>query len=198
MKRTYKIIILIVFIITVCNLLYNLFSINKSHFKKEELEKNNSRYVSRILSEKIVGDKITELHLINIISDQKQKIEFNVPTIVILISKLGCSECSNRELKNLKSLNQKLGNKINIIGIFSGMDRNDALKLKKVNNVGFNFFWGEKIIFTEFSIADSYPQIFVIKNNLIISSFLPIPRDDKFSKWYFSSLEKKYSKWNKN
>jgi hypothetical protein len=193
MKLKLIYIVPLLFLIVGGNFIYNIYSMSELRNNEKGSEKVKSRYLARMLSESLNGRKFEDKELTEIITQEKSEIRFNDLSVVILLSRLGCSECHNRELKNLEGIIAKFSGLIKIVGIFNkNIDRNTALQMKRVTGVNFEFYWGDSKFFDIYStINEKYPQIYVINKNLIVSAFYPLPGDDEFSNWYLKNLETK-------
>jgi len=87
-------------------------------------------------------------------------------------------------LKN-ETINLK---KTTILILLSNLGRNKILQYKKINKVSFPCFYLESNEIKQYSFNDKYPQILLVKDNRVVSAFLPVPDDDEFSEWYFKTL----------
>lgn len=137
----------------------------------------------------ITGKYFPNLKLVDVINEKEKIINLENPTIILMLSNFGCSQCQNREL----SIYQKLfnENKINIIGVFNSHNRDMVLQLKRITNAQFDLYFGQEEVFEKYKISVNYPQILYVVKNVVISAFQPIPEDDEFSNWYAGLIKKK-------
>jgi len=200
MKIIKQWIVVFVIIILIVITLYNYVRINSNNSDdKNKSQLLNQRLASLSLVLGKSGEAIKDIVLTNAVKQINETVSFKEPTLVILLSNLGCSKCQNRELKNIKKYCDEISSsKIKIIAICNSTDRETILKLKKITQVNIPLYLGNVAGFIEeYKIDDIFPQYFFTFNNRVIYSFLPIAEDDKFSDWFFSLLKtnnKSYSK----
>lgn len=126
-----------------------------------------------------------------IISKYKESNLFTEKAIVILLSEFKCDRCQEKELLRINKLKEDLKEEeIKIIGITTLEKKNEVAIQKRVLNLNFPIFWVEDTLFNQLSFIKEYPQIIYIKNNIILSGFLPIPMDGEFSEMFYNELKK--------
>lgn len=191
MNKLYRYGFWILFLLLLTSLNYIYFTLNSYSQNKTETTKtkpHSYRLSSFFIAEKIIGAKVQDINVMNPVNLKNETINLKKTTILILLSNLGCSPCQNRELKNLQRLYELFDSKsINIIAVFNE-SRNKILQYKKINKVSFPCFYLESNEIKQYSFNDKYPQILLVKDNRVVSAFLPVPDDDEFSEWYFKTL----------
>lgn len=106
---------------------------------------------------------------------------FKRTTIVVLLSTSGCNPCQVRELQNLNSISNEVSDSVSFVGIFNSNNRNEALALRKVGMPHLPMWFGEDSIVARYNITNKYPVIFVVRDQIVFFTFVPIPMDDEFS-----------------
>jgi hypothetical protein len=118
----------------------------------------------------------------------------NSITVYILLSKLGCSPCQLRELRNLDTLQRRLHDWKSIVAVLINSPRNEGLALRKVTRSSFAFWYSSDTSVANFNNLDRYPLILVVENRRVKRALIPVPSDDEHSLLFYEQL---YSLLNK-
>lgn len=183
MIKRQNIIISIVLGILVLISVVNIYNHSNSDNASEKF--NKARAVSLSKSFYLNGRNFPEIALCDKSLDLK---EYYNEMLVILLSNNGCNPCQKRELKLLSNIEKR--GKIKVAGFYLGNNRAEMKLLKKVAEVNFpisDCFQGS---FKSFTKEDKFPVILYVKNSVVCSSFYPIFEDDKFSEWYYNTIQK--------
>lgn len=181
----YFITFFLLFLVTVFNYIYNDIKANSEliNYRKEKIL-NSLSY-----TQSIIGNLFPIETVSNIITGESSKTQFEDFTILILLSNSGCNPCQVRELKLLQKLKNRFGNNLSFKAIYAGDSELDALRMRKVTEVDFDFFvyMGSKPSL----IKDNkhFPLITVIAEQRIVYSYLPIPDNEDFSLWSIAHIE---------
>lgn len=127
---------ILLLLITVCNYLYYNNQANSEliNFRKEKIL-NSLSY-----TQSIIGNLFPIETVSNIITGESSKTQFEDFTILILLSNSGCNPCQVRELRLLQKLKNRFGNNLSFKAIYAGDSELNALRLRKVTEVDFDFF----------------------------------------------------------
>ena len=145
------------------------------------------------------GKIFPELHYLDPVTSDSIQVEMNGRSLLVLMSKAGCNPCQIRELKNVDSLLSRINPNFSTsaTAIYSydnygdwDSERMIALMLRKASQSKLPFVLTNSSILSDFMSSSRYPMVFLLEDNMIISSFLAIPEDDIHSYRYYISLEK--------
>jgi len=180
------------FIIIIITLI-NIWRITNTNYQiKEELfiKINEQRIASLITSNSISNRKLIQISGENIISNKLTENLLHDSTLAILLYDFLCDKCQENELKRLDSLRVLLSPKgINIIGITTNEKKGITIRQRKIAGINFPIYWvNDEVFYKSLSFNSKYPQIIFVVNNIIISAFNPIPKDDEFSRKYYKSI----------
>lgn len=183
------------FLLLISIILFNLWNITKSSCQKENTlskEINEKRIASLMTSNIVDIRKIKLSSGENIVTRERKDDLLKETTLAILLSEFKCNKCQEKELKRLDSLTEKMDeNGINVIGITTKAKKYTVAIQRKILKLDFPIYWVDDEIFNDISIADEYPQIIYVGNNIIQSGFIPVPMDNEFSEMFYSELLKK-------
>jgi|SRR5690606_23269719 len=146
----------------------------------------NQRYNSLLLSQSINGRNISNQIGISFKGKNKERVDFTKPTIIILLSNFGCSQCQKREIDLIKNFIKKY--RINVFGFYKTEDESSILRLDRAFDITFRLCSIENEIFSDLSCINKYPQVFFIEKNKIISSLFPIIGDNQFSEIFYNNI----------
>ncbi len=181
----FAVVVILMLLITLCNYLYNNNQANSEliNFRKEKIL-NSLSYTQSIIGNLFPIEKVS-----NIITGESSKTQFEDFTILILLSNSGCNPCQVRELKLLQKLKNRFGNNLSFKAIYAGDSELDALRLRKVTEVDFDFFafMGSKPSLIK--DIKHFPLITVVAERRIVYSYLPIPDNEDFSLWSIANIE---------
>jgi len=185
----------ILVIIVLCLLgLVTWFNVKITMLEKENYisisGKNSDRLNSLISAKAVEGRYFNDIELQDAVTKKRFLINYEKPTLILLLSNFGCSPCQKRELQNFSTIYDEYSKHLNVAAIFDSQDYEDILKLKKVFSLKYPLFITDGAIVSKYSFSAKYPQMLLIIKNQIVSSFLPLPDDDEFSKWYLSNIIK--------
>jgi hypothetical protein len=171
---------------------FNFWQVTKTSCEKDtaKCKEINEKRVSSLMASS-VNDKRTlnSFSGKNIITSEPKEKIIKTTTLAILLSDFKCDKCQEKELERLNGLKENLSkSNIEIIGITTLSKKIQGAIQKKTLNLDFQIYWVDDAKFNEISIADEYPQIIYVKNNIIQSGFIPVPMDDEFSEMFFSEL----------
>ena len=191
MIRFYKIgfWVSLLFVLMILNILRITISRNKNDFS--ELNKIYNTRIAYLISSNIVNRRIlVPVNGENIITHKFYKDILNGKTLVILLSSFKCSKCQLTELIRLDSLKKTFSTLgIKTIGITTNSKKDIIITQMKISRINFPIYKvSNKCFYNEISFSQKYPEIILVENNVIISSFIPIPFDTKMSEIYFSNL----------
>lgn len=114
---------------------------------------------------------------------------FQKKSLVILLDKFKCSKCQENELKRLDSLKIIFESKaISVFGITSKSQKDVVIRQKKLSKITYPIYWVEDSVFYNLNTNQIFPQILFVSDNTILSSFIPISKDDEFSEYYYRAL----------
>jgi hypothetical protein len=173
----------------ILNILRITISRNKNDFS--ELNKIYNTRIAYLISSNIVNRRIlVPVNGENIITHKFYKDILNGKTLVILLSSFKCSKCQLTELIRLDSLKKTFSTLgIKTIGITTNSKKDIIITQMKISRINFPIYKvSNKCFYNEISFSQKYPEIILVENNVIISSFIPIPFDTKMSEIYFSNL----------
>lgn len=185
---------LVLIIASIAITVLNLLRVNAEERASKSMSSiNQQRLISLSTTIKIIGRTFNNLELMDVSELKNEKLLFTKPTLLIMLSDIGCSPCQFRELKIYQKLYDS--NKINVIGIFNTKNRDVVLKMKKASGAEYPLYFGDEGLFKKFSFAEKYPQVLFVANNKIFSTFVPLSEDDEFSNWYARSITKTYNEF---
>ncbi len=192
MKKIYKIGFWTFLLSTIT--FFNFWNITKNGCKKDNLKciEINAKRITFLMASSF-NDKRTlnSFSGKNIITSEPKEKIIKTTTLAILLSDFKCDKCQEKELERLNVLKENLSkSNIEIIGITTLSKKIQVAIQQKTLNLDFQIYWVDDAKFNEISIADEYPQIIYVKNNIIQSGFIPIPMDDEFSEMFYSELLK--------
>lgn len=184
--------ILLIIVVT----LFNIWNISKNGCEKDtaKCKEINEKRVSSLMASGVKDNRtINSFSGKNIITSKPNKKIIKTKTLAILLSDFKCDKCQEKELKRLNGLKEKLSkSNIEIIGITTLSKKIQVAIQKKILKLNFPIFWVDDEIFREISIAEEYPQIIYVKNNIIQTGFIPVPLDDRFSEIYYEHFLKNF------
>lgn len=184
-KKNLVLIISLIFIITLIN-----YSIKKTNNSEDESKNKSINNLIRLQALKrsyeLNGKTFPELSLRTLSLDCIGEDLFT-ESIIIVLSNQGCNPCQISILKKIDSLAINMQGSVNFFGIYDGIDENEIYYLKKLSNshIPIHYTEGNKLI----KLLSTYPSILYISNQKIVSSFYPVPEDEKFTKWYLDILK---------
>ncbi|MBL1212912.1 MAG: redoxin domain-containing protein [Ignavibacteriae bacterium] len=194
MKKLYKFGFWILLLVIAS--LFNLWriSITSCENRQRNLEElNNKRILSILNTNTILDRRLDPIRGKNIVTDEISEIQFRDKTIAILLSDFECNLCQEKELKRLYKLKENIKRRgIKIIGITTRDKKNITARQIKITKIEFPIYWvDDNYFFEQLSSSSSYPQVIYIVNSIVVSAFIPIPKDDRFSEMFYSDLLKK-------
>lgn len=175
-------------LLCICFTYININRIGSTDENKYLDAKSTKRYDSIIKSTTILAKQLDDITAFNLINGDAIKLSFKEPTILLVMSGMGCHPCMHREFLNFQKIYKK---QFNIISICDEDSRPLLRKVQKIDNIEFPMYYVKNEDLKLLSFTDKYPQILLLSNNQIISAFLPIPDDDAYSEWYASLLVKR-------
>jgi hypothetical protein len=140
---------------------------------------------SFLYSSRFVGRTFPVISVRDVVSNEPYETSFEKPTIVILISRYGCSPCLKSELGLLQQFKQEYGDSLHfdVVGIGLGCDARELLILRKAASLGFTMYADESGLLEEWSGAEHFPLVlFVNTLQQVVACHYPIPGDPEFSK----------------
>lgn len=165
---------------------------------------HNSNNLEQKINQKMVHSLFTSSFFTNkyfpdiivkqINNDSTLSTMFNEATIAILLSNAGCNPCQVRELILLDSLYKNSSMMKNVVAIYDGINKMEALYLKKVSQAKFPFFITKGAQFADFNFTKKYPIIFLIEKQKITFCYVPLAESDKFSKMAINVLQGRLTK----
>lgn len=172
--------------------LLNYLRVNNISYDNE-IEKirnqNKKRITSLLLSNTLINRRINGIKCKNIISDEIKQNIFRNNSLVILIDKFKCSKCQENELRRLDSLKLYFESKgLNVLGITSKSQKDVVIRQRKLLKITYPIYWAEDSVFYNLNIVQKFPQILLVSDNIILSTFFPIVKDDEFSKLYYTDF----------
>ncbi|NLT50762.1 MAG: hypothetical protein GXX85_07610, partial [Ignavibacteria bacterium] len=165
----------------ICTLtIINLYRLTKNGCEQENSlckDINEKRISSLMLTNTIMARKINPILGENLITNKKEEI-FNENTLVILLSDFTCNACQADELKRIELLKDSFKSKnISIIAVTTKDKIGQVITQRKIAKIDYPMYWVDNAVFkNNISFANIYPQIMLIKNNQIVSSFIPVPK----------------------
>lgn len=130
-----------------------------------------------------------------VFSDSLIETKFKGRNVVILLARTACHPCQVRELKNLGKLHEKFSHEANFTSIYLTEEATDKVLakrelklLKKVSQISFPMLYTVDSVLSEYVSHKSYPIIFIVDDQKVVSSFIPISEDDTFSHEYMRAL----------
>ena len=104
-----------------------------------------------------------------------------------------CNKCQEKELRRIAEVDSliKAANKnINVIGITAKSQKNAVIRQRKILRLNFPLYiMDDDNFYSKFNFHKEFPQLIFVSNNIIQSSFFPIPMDNEFSRIYFEDLK---------
>lgn len=193
MSRIYKIgfyvfILIIALGVTYFNYTSNILGENSKYLDSKSIK----RYDSILKSASMLAEPIEDIKAFDLYNGTEILVPFVRPTIVLIMSGMGCHPCMHREFEYYQKIYHD--KKYNIIAICDEISRALIKKVKKIDKIEFPIYYMKDEGIKKYSFSDKYPQILFIYKNIVLSSCLPIPDDDDYSKWYAETVVKKYDK----
>ena len=139
------------------------------------------RVYSEVRAQQLVGKSFPIVELRNARDNSKRWTVFHDTTLVVLLSPTGCAYCQERELRNLDTLYRKLKPGVGFIAIERSNSRYSTLDLTRRMGIQFSFWFGCDSSLLKFNSVNKYPLILVLKGQMVVGGYLPIPSDDQFS-----------------
>jgi hypothetical protein len=158
-----------------------------------EIERVRNRYNKRInsllLSNTSFKRRLNDVKCKNIITGAARQNIFQNNSLMILLDKFKCSKCQENELKRLDSLKVVFESKrLSVFGITSKSQKDVVIRQRKLFKITYPIYWVEDSVFYNLNIIQRFPQILLVSDNIILSSFFPIVKDDEFSKLYYTEF----------
>ena len=129
------------------------------------------------------------------VTDQGITTDFQGYSIVIVASSAGCFPEEDRELKHIESVKASLrANGINVVTLYFADDteaanKQEAMWLRKLSGTSFPVWHTNSQRFEKYFDAASFPGIFLLHNQTVVSSFFGSRRDEQFSLDYVETLK---------
>lgn len=188
--KFYKIgywILLISFVVTLNFLRTNIVS------NDNEIESINNLYKKRInsllISNTSFQRRLNDFKCRNIITGETRQNIFQNNSLIILLGKFKCSKCQENELKRLDSLKLIFeAQSLDVFGITSKSQKDVVIRQKKILKITYPIYWVEDSVFYNLNIIQRFPQLLHVSDNIILSTFFPIVKDDEFSKLYYTDF----------
>lgn len=194
------------FLVAITYAFYQLYSIRNSNIELKQRISVKDNYLSNLeeLKSKLVTFESLSYKLNNtlinntFVYDISNDICFlkellDSPKIILHYSELTCMDCVDQEVKNLKSLNEQIGNE-NIVILASYYNKRDLFVFKRVNGLVDNLVFNIKENATGM-VTDSLniPVIMVLDSSLVVrESFIPDIDFPERSKKYYNTIINKY------
>lgn len=126
----------------------------------------------------------------NIITDEIKNNILEGRILLILLDKFECNKCQENELIRLNSVRQILSEKgIEVLGLITQSQKDVVIRQRKISKINFPIYWVEDgSFFNNLAVHKEFPQILLVSNNIILSAFIPVPQDDKFSEDFYRDL----------
>lgn len=186
-KYGFWIVLLIAFVF------FNMFQITKTKCKKRIIlfkKSETKRITSLMNSNTILQRKVDLVSGVNIITGVKNENILIGKVLVILLSDFTCDRCQLNELKRLLRIEKELKTKgINIIEVTTQDKMDILIPQRKIIHIDFPlFFVSNDIFYNKLAFSNDFPQIIFVSNNIIMSAFKPVVKDDEFSEEYYTNL----------
>lgn len=170
--------------------LLNYLRVNNNSYDNE-IEKirnqNKKRISSLLLSNISINRRLNNFECKNIITGETKQNIFQNYSLIILLDKFKCSKCQENELKRLDSLKLFFESKsLSIFEITSKSQKDVVIRQRKLLKITYPIYWVEDSVFYNLNIIQKYPQILLVSDNIILSTFFPTVKDEEFSKLYFN------------
>lgn len=151
---------------------------------------NDKRLSHLIITNNVLNRKLAPITGRNIITNQLNSNLLSRQALLILLDQFKCDKCQEKELKRMNKLKNEIDtSRIKIIGITTETHKYEVLIQRKITKISFPIYIVEDSVFSRIAIdKKQFPQILFIDDNFILSGFLPIPKDDRFSEEYFSDI----------
>lgn len=164
-------------------------NINYDNEIKNIESQNKKRITSLLLSNTSINRRINDIKCKNIITNDTIKNIFQNSSLIIFLDKFRCSKCQENELRRLDSLKLYFESKgINVLGITSKSQKDVVIRQRKLLKITYPIFWAEDSVFYNLNIIKRFPQILLVSENIVLSNFFPIAKDDEFSKIYYNDI----------
>ncbi len=145
------------------------------------------------------GSEFPDVEMINAIDSDNFRIGIKGGySIVIVIGKSGCQSCQIRELRNLASLYDEMKREVSFYAVYYNdkhvddkADRLEALQLRKLGYVKFPVLYTNDYTFGNYMANSHVPMIFILKDMLVVSSYMPTPESDALSRVFMKILRRK-------
>lgn len=150
---------------------------------------NEKRINSLLLSNTKIQRRLNDFVCRNIITGETKQNLLQNFSLIILLDKFKCSKCQENELKRLDSLKSFFESKsLSIFGITSNSQKDVVIRQRKSLKITYPIYWAEDSVFYNLNIVQKFPQILLVSDNIILSTFYPTVKDDEFSKLYYKDL----------
>lgn len=166
------------------------YQINCEDDVKDNQIRTKKRENNLFESNSIIMREITSFNAQDIISLINNTNILDGRSVIILLDQFKCNKCQEKELIRLKSLKHKFEMKgINVLGITTFQQRDNLIRQRKIAKINFPIYMVDEIIFKKIAFSKmDFPQVIYIDNGIILSGFLPISTDEKFSQDYYESI----------
>jgi len=131
----------------------------------------------------------------DVLNESSTTTGFTEKSVVILLSRSGCSPCQVRELKNLEMLRERIQDKAKFVSIYLAdevtgnlLAKREQRLLQKVSQISFPIWYSEDAVLADYLFYKKFPLIFVVDRQKVVSSFIPIPEDEEFSEVYMKAF----------
>ncbi len=141
------------------------------------------------------GTRFPEVVGRDAVTNETHQTTFSGSTVAVALTRAGCSPCQIRELRNLDTLHHRLQGQVSVLALFydemnSGKNasRQQALMLRKTAQPAYPIWYTMDDRFGKYMARGSFPMIFLLHDQTVVSSFAAVPSDDEFSSGFMRVL----------
>lgn len=190
-RKKYGILVVSICILTIFNL-WNIIDKQNKNTIDKIIEKYETRISSLEESNTIFERERYNFSGFNVINNEYQDGLIKKSTLLILLSEFKCNKCQENELLKLENFYAKYSDKVNVIGATTKKMKNHVGVQARNLKINFPIYYTDDSTFTNsLSFSTNYPQLLFVKDNIVVSGFVPISKDNEFSETFYQSLTNK-------
>jgi len=158
----------------------------KSKFK---FNREIALHLQSTLNRFISGKKVPDFKLTNMQNEYKSLVSYQGKKVYLMFISPNCETCE-ADIRILKSSQESFKKQLKLVTIFTGFNKEEAMKWVKKQNVDWDFLWfnDDFALLNDYQVKAFPKYILIDENSNLLKYFPPKPRENLLS--YLKVLEK--------